>query len=186
LRSWACGSENYKEKFGNVFLVEDFLEEKNVETSDTGIDQCIKDHLVNLQSRFSKYFPEAISDKYKWITDAFPAGLPQNYNFSLEEEENYIDIISHTSLKVRFPKKSYVEFWVRIGDEFPHLSRKALNILLPITTSYLCETAFSAMAAMKTKYCCIINLENDIRAAILKLQPQYDKLCSQKQPRLSH
>jgi hypothetical protein len=43
--------------------LKDFVEEHSIETSDTGIDQCIKDHLVNLQSRFSKYFPEAVSDK---------------------------------------------------------------------------------------------------------------------------
>jgi hypothetical protein len=45
--------------------LEDFAEEKNVETGDTGIEQCIKDHLVNLQSRFPKYFSEAVSGKYE-------------------------------------------------------------------------------------------------------------------------
>jgi hypothetical protein len=126
------------------------LERKSVETSDIGIDQFIKDHLVNLQSRFCKYFPEAVTDKYRWITDPFHADSPQNYNFSLEG--NYIDIISDTPLKVRFHRKSYIEFWVRIGQELPHPSRKVLNNLLPFATSYLCKTGFSAMAANKTKY----------------------------------
>jgi hypothetical protein len=93
-----------------------------VETSDIGIDQCLKDHLVNLQSRFSKYFPEAVTDKYKWIMDPFHADSHQNYDFS-HEEENYIDIISDTLLKVPFLRKSYIEFWLRIGQEVPHLSR---------------------------------------------------------------
>jgi hypothetical protein len=39
----------------------DFVEEKSVEASDTGNDQCIKD--FSLESRCSKYFPEAVSDK---------------------------------------------------------------------------------------------------------------------------
>jgi hypothetical protein len=39
------------------------VEENSVETIDTVIDQCIKDHLVNLQSKFSKYFREEVSDK---------------------------------------------------------------------------------------------------------------------------
>jgi hypothetical protein len=102
-----------------------------VDTSDTGIDQSIKDRLVNLQSRYCKYFPEAVTDKYKWITDPFHADSPQNYNLSLEEE-NYIDIISYTPLQVRFPRKSYIEFWVRIGEEVPHLGRKVVNNLLPV------------------------------------------------------
>jgi hypothetical protein len=36
----------------------DFVEENNVEKSDSRIDQYI-----NLKSRFSEYFPEAINDK---------------------------------------------------------------------------------------------------------------------------
>jgi hypothetical protein len=45
--------------------LKDFVEENSVKTSDTGNDQCIDDQLVNLQPRFSKYFPEEVSDKYK-------------------------------------------------------------------------------------------------------------------------
>jgi hypothetical protein len=42
---------------------------------------------------------------------------------------------------------------VGIGGEFPHLSRKALTSpFLPFTTSYLCNTGFSAVAAVKAKY----------------------------------
>jgi hypothetical protein len=85
-----------------------------VGTSDTGIEQCIKDHLVNLRSRFCKYFPEGVTDKYKWIMDPFHADSPQNYAFSLEEG-NYIDIISDTPLRVQFPMKLYIEFWVCNG-----------------------------------------------------------------------
>jgi hypothetical protein len=56
---------------------------------------------------------------------------------------------------------------VGIGMEFPHLSRKALAILLPFVTSYPCENGFSAVAAIKSKYHSIMNLENYLIAAIL-------------------
>jgi hypothetical protein len=64
----------------------------------------------------------------------------------------------------------YAEFWVGIGGKFPHLGRRALNTLLPFATSYLYETEFSAVAAIKTKYCSMMNLKNDLRVAISKLQ----------------
>jgi hypothetical protein len=38
-----------------------FVKENSVETSDTGIDQCIKDHLICCPA---KYFPEVVIDKY--------------------------------------------------------------------------------------------------------------------------
>jgi hypothetical protein len=50
------GPKTRREKFGHVFLFEGFMEGNGVKASDTGIDQCIKNHLVNLQSRFSKHF----------------------------------------------------------------------------------------------------------------------------------
>jgi hypothetical protein len=58
--------------------LKDFVEESSVGTNDTGTGQCIKDCLVNLQSMFSKYFPEAVSDKYKWIMDPIHVDTPQN------------------------------------------------------------------------------------------------------------
>jgi hypothetical protein len=63
--------------------------------------------------------------------------------------------------------KSYIEFWVGTGREFPHFSRKALASLLPFITSYLCKTGFSAVAANKSKYHSMMKLENDLIAAIL-------------------
>jgi hypothetical protein len=69
---------------------------------------------------------------------------------------------------------------VGTGGELPHLSRKALNILLPFAASYLCETGLPAVAAIKTKYCFVTNLENDLTAAISKFQPWYDKFLSKR------
>jgi hypothetical protein len=79
------GQKSRREKFGHVFSFEGFCGGNSVKTSDTGIVQCIKDHLVNLLSKFSKYFPEVVSDKFKWITDLFHADSSQNCDFSVEE-----------------------------------------------------------------------------------------------------
>jgi hypothetical protein len=46
-----------------------FIEDNNMEISEIGKEQCIREHLINLQSSFSKYFPEKMNDKYSWIRD---------------------------------------------------------------------------------------------------------------------
>jgi hypothetical protein len=94
-----------------------FIEDNNMGISETGIEQCIREHLINLQSSFSKYFPEKMNDKYSWIRDPFHDVSPPKNDFSLKEEENYIDLTSDTSLKLRFRRESLTEFWVGVGEE---------------------------------------------------------------------
>jgi hypothetical protein len=93
----------------------------------------------------------------------------------LSLKENYADIISDISLKVQFPRKSYVKFLVGIEREFPHLSRKALNVLFRFARDWLLSSGSHQM-----------NLKNDLRAAISKLQPRYCKLRSTRQPQPSY
>jgi hypothetical protein len=126
-----------------------------------------------------------MNDKYSWIRDPFHKVSPPNNDFSLEEEENYINLTSDT-LKLRFRRESLTEFWVGAEEEHPHLGKKTTNILLPFTTSYLCETGFSGVAVLKTKYRSMLNIESDLRVAISRLQPRYEKLCCKKQPHPSH
>jgi hypothetical protein len=52
------------------------------------------------------------------------------------------------------------------GKGFRHLSREALNILLSFETTYRCESGFSEVAAIRTKYRSMMNVENDLTAAI--------------------
>jgi hypothetical protein len=92
-----------------------FIEDNNMEISETEIERCIREHLINLQSSFSKYFPEKMNDKCSWIRDTFHEVSPPNNDFSLQEEENYIDLTSDTSLKLRFRWESLTEFWVGVG-----------------------------------------------------------------------
>jgi hypothetical protein len=84
------GQKTRKDNLGVFSRLKDFVEENRVETTGTGFDQCIKDHLINLQSRFSRYFPEVENDRFKWIMDPFYAGSPQNYEFMLKKKK-YID-----------------------------------------------------------------------------------------------
>ena len=41
---------------------------------------------------------------------------------------------------------------MNLHTEYSSLSNKALKVLLPFATSYLCKTEFSDLAAMKSKY----------------------------------
>lgn len=60
-----------------------------------------------------------------------------------------------------------MDFCLRRRQTHPNISDRALKLLMPFTTSYLCEKALSSI---KNKY--------RMRS---KLKPDFDKLCSSKQ-----
>ncbi|GFW72853.1 protein FAM200B [Trichonephila clavipes] len=81
---------------------------------------------------------------------------------------------------------AYVPFWDEVDDEFSELKTKAFRILLPFSTSYLCETGFSAVAALKAKYRSQLNIEKELRVSISNIKPSFENLCSARQAHGSH
>ncbi|GFX51951.1 zinc finger BED domain-containing protein 5 [Trichonephila clavipes] len=85
---------------------------------------------------------------YEWVRDPFqntPEGL------STTEEEIFIDFTSRGEIKRQFCNKTLFQFRAEVDDELSTLKTKTFRILLPFLTSYLCETRFSVVAALKTK-----------------------------------
>ena len=90
------------------------------------------------------------------------------------------------TLQVEFHTKSLFDFWSGVMKEYPPTSKKAMLVLLPFASSYLCEIGFSAVATLKTKYRSRLNFESDLRVAVSDINPRFDKLCRKKQAHPSH
>ena len=60
-------------------------------------------------------------------------------------------------------KVSLAHFWLSVETEFPHLAKKAVNVLIPFTSTYLCEYGFSALTLIKSKYRSRLQPEDDLR-----------------------
>ncbi|GFT10767.1 zinc finger BED domain-containing protein 5 [Trichonephila clavipes] len=156
-------------------------EEQHVEV----VYKTIEYHLVMLAKNFKKYFfaEDNLIASYEWVRDPFqntPEGL------STTEEESFIDFTSSGEIKRQFCNKTLFQFWAEVDDEFSELKTKAFRILLPFSTSYLCETGFSAVAALKTKYRSQLNIEKELRVSISNIKPSFENLCSARQAHGSH
>ncbi|GFX42627.1 zinc finger BED domain-containing protein 5 [Trichonephila clavipes] len=121
--------------------------------------------------------------RYEWVRDPFQ-NTPEG--FSTTEEESFIDFTSSGEIKRQFCNKTLFQFWTEVDDEFSELKTKAFRILLPFSTSYLCETGFSAVAALKTKYRSQLNIEKELRVSISNIKPSFENLCSARQAHGSH
>lgn len=73
-----------------------------------------------------------------------------------------------------------------MDKDYQLLDKRALAILLPFATSYLCEVGFSAVASIKTKYRSKMDIENELRVVVSKLQLRFEKLYTNRQAHTSH
>lgn len=68
------------------------------------------------------------------------------------EKEKLIELKTDSSMEVAFlENKSLIDFWAGLKDEYPELSYKAFNVLLPFTSTILTERAFLSYTLIKNK-----------------------------------
>ncbi|KAI2649397.1 Zinc finger BED domain-containing protein 5 [Labeo rohita] len=157
---------------GNTAAFENLHEISETSTSGaTTVIPCIKLHLY-------------IDTIYDWIIDPFNTPAPAD--FSSAEEDQYIEMTSDSTFRLRFPAQTLSEFWLGVEKEYPLIGQRSLAILLPFATSYLCEIRFSAVASLKTKYRSHLRIEHDLRVAVSSLQPHFENMCATKQAHCSH
>jgi hypothetical protein len=153
----------------------------------TTLAPVISEHLISLEEKINKYFPEIQIVNYDWIRNPFSSLCTSSFNLTLQEEEELISISTDRSLKIKFSEVSIEEFWISIKEKFSNISEKALIILLQFSTSYLCELGFSTLTNIKTKKReKILGLEEEMRVALSSIRPCINQITKNKQSQLSH
>jgi hypothetical protein len=79
---------------------------------------------------------------YDWVREPFSESSAQPENLTLREEEELCELQSDRTLKIRFTNLPLDKFWISVKEEYPSIHRKAMNILLQFSTSYMCEQLF--------------------------------------------
>ena len=121
-----------------------------------------------------------------WVIDPFIANIEES-KLSMNEKESLIDLSCNDSLKVKFqPSLSRPHFWLSVKNEYPSLSEKAMKILIPFSTTYLCEKTFSSVTVIKTRYHSRLKIEAGLRLAVTSLESNLHIFMSNKQEQLLH
>ena len=141
--------------------------------------------LKNLSLSFQQYFPDLDTSKDSWVINPFIE--IHDTNLSDIHFENLIDLRNDVTLKSIFYQKELSEFWVSIQGEYSVLSRKAIEILLPFGSSYLCELGFSTLTTIKSKKReRLTNIDQEMRVCLSKIEPRLDIICSKHDAHPSH
>ncbi|XP_072389339.1 zinc finger BED domain-containing protein 5-like [Diabrotica undecimpunctata] len=142
--------------------LENFITENELTVSEIVINN-IKNHSEMIVEIFEEYFKEDYSE-FNWIRNPFVSDLDSvRENLSVNEKESLIELSCDGALQVEFNKEELCEFWLKVKNEYPSLSKKALLFLIPFTTTYLCESGFSAMLIIKNKYRNKLNIDTNLR-----------------------
>ena len=94
-----------------------------------------------------------------------------------------LEISFRSTYKINWnASKCWCQIWVKQNKRNNILDEKALSVLLPFPSTYLCKTAFSTMAVMKTKYRNRIYQEYNLCCALTQnIVPNFDKLAESGQ-----
>ena len=125
-------------------------------------------------------------EKHDWIRNPFVDNANASHGFTSLEAEQFIDLSSDLTLKSLYNLNLLISFWVKARSKLPFVGYKALRVLMPFATSYLCEAGFSAVVVMKPKYRNKIEIERDMLVAISNIAPRFNKMCIEQQTHCSH
>ena len=143
------------------------------------IKQTVIGDLKTLAQKFENYYGEALtpSDENDWILHPFAGtDLPDLF---LHVTEKFMDMTieaknctSFASLKEQYPKDSAnIHLWASMNPLYPTVSKFVKRKLIPFATTWLCETAFSALFVLKTKHRIRLDVEADLRLCLTRSIP---------------
>ena len=142
--------------------------------------------LSDLQFSLRNYFPEFGVNDYEWVINPFGKNNDTT-NLSTDEEEQLIELQNNCIYRSSFSEENLNDFWLSVVKKYPFLSIKAIKILLPFASSWLCEFGFSALTEIKSKKRQrLLAIDDGMRVCLTSLEPRFELICSKKQAQQSH
>ena len=107
--------------------------------------------LLLLSKNIEKYFPLLDVSSLDWVRDLFTINACRSAKFTVSKEDELTDIRNNRGLKLKHLSMDMTLFGLFLREEYPIITNKAIEALLPFSTSYFCEAGFSVMTTVKSK-----------------------------------
>lgn len=149
---------------------------------DANLKAVIIKHLDTLHDEFNRYFPEFKSESWqkKLLRNPFNMRI---VDIPKSMQEEIIELKCNSFAKDDFKSMDLETFWLKYYKVYPMAGNEAIKLLMQFSSTYLCETSFSALLCMKTKTRSALNVENDMRCALSNISPNIKELVKEKQCR---
>ena len=68
-----------------------------------------------------------------------------------EAKEEFVEIRTKSVIKSKFQSDNLAEFWCSQVDSYPILAKRAMNMLIPFVTTYVCKAGLFTLLNIKIK-----------------------------------
>ena len=135
-----------------------------------------------MQNDFERYFLEINTSKIliKVARNLFICKV-EDVPKAIQKE--FIELTNNSFAGNEFHTCNLEGFWVKMQRCYPRLGIHALNILVPFSSTYLCECV---LLTIKSKARNRLDVESDIRCALSTTSPDIEQLVAKKQGQPSH
>ncbi len=137
---------------GNVVMFENLSAVLDENEEDSLLDPLLKteitQHLRSLESELNTYFPEFEEEEGKLVRSPF-SGILNITTIPSEVQDKFLDLKHDSAAKDLYEEKSLNVIWCSMHQPYPKVSEIALQLLLPFSTTYLCESGFSTLLQIK-------------------------------------
>ena len=160
-----------------------FLDENGLDVNE-GVLEVMKRQISIVSEEIRHYFPDLEDfQKYcRFVNNPFGTDISLHKIIYFKN----IDLVNEENARRLFGEKPCRDFWIEMAQTYPDISKMALKVLIPFPTTYECESAFSALLAIKPKARNRLDAIHDMRVALSKTEPNIAELIAQKQVHPSH
>ena len=176
LKAFTSKLSNWKRKIHmhnySMFEKLDMLLDQRENGLPVQIKSDIFKHLSSLESEFERYFPEISNDELDFERNPFTFSIEK---ISDECQDEFLDFVNDSSAKQTYHEKLLTEFWIEMKNSYCKITEKALRILIPFVSTYLCEAGFFTLLQIKTKQKNKLHVEDDLCCALSQTSPAFSE-----------
>ena len=126
---------------------------------------------------WSDHYFTKLDSSINWIRNPFAASDETMEHLSPLCQEKLLELKSDKTLEMSYSGNNICKFWISVSEEYKELFQQSLKILVQFRSTYLCESGFSALTTIKTKYRNRLNIEDDMRLALSNIVPNIERTC---------
>lgn len=165
--------------------VTEFLDQ-NPQSKTDKFTELVTDHLMKLGEEIGGYFPSIGEDEVVYLRNPFTANV-QVLQAGTGMQEELVELQHDDSARDVYSEKNLYDFWFSMRNSYRRIAEPAIQALLLFPSTWLCESAFSVLLGIKSKYRSKLKTpEHDLRCAVAKVSPRINELVAKKQAQPSH